>query len=109
MTLSSRPVGDDASRVHADQPLGDLQQDVHDVLDPDDRDAAGFQFEDDVDQFARLGVGQSAADLVEQQHGGIGGERARELEPLAIEQAERFGAPVGDAVMPVSASDSIVA
>ena len=44
-----------------------------------------FQFEDDVDQFVRLGVGQAAADLVEQQHGGAGRERAGEFEPLAID------------------------
>ena len=30
-------VGDDLARIHADQPLGHLQQHVHDVLDPDDR------------------------------------------------------------------------
>ena len=89
-------VGDDAPRIHADEPFGDLQQDVDDMLDPDDRDAARLNSQDDVDQFARLGVGQAAADLVEQQHRGIGGERAGEFEPLAVEEAERLGAPVGD-------------
>ena len=33
-------VRDDAAGIHADQPLGDLQQHVDDVLDPDDRDRA---------------------------------------------------------------------
>ena len=40
MTALRLAVGDDASGIHADQPLGDPQQDVDDVLDPDDRDAA---------------------------------------------------------------------
>ena len=62
-----------------------------------------LQLEDDVDELVRLGVGQSAADLVEQQHGRAGRERAGELQALAVDQAERLGAPVGDAVMPVSA------
>ena len=61
----------------------------------------------DVDEFARLAVGQAAADLVEQQHRGIGGERARQFEALAVDQAERLGAPVGDAVMPAASSESI--
>ena len=75
----------------------DLQQDVDDVLDPHDGDAAPSQLEDRADQFLRLGVGQPAADLVEQQQRRLGRQRARELQPLAVEQAERFGGPVGDA------------
>ena len=35
--LVGRAVGDDAAGVHADQALGDAQQDMDDVLDPDDR------------------------------------------------------------------------
>ncbi len=54
ITASRRAVGDDPSGVHANQALGDPQQDVHDVLDPDDRDAVAFQFENHVDEFARL-------------------------------------------------------
>ena len=96
MTLWARPVGDDAPRIHAHEALGHLKQDMHDMLDPDDRDPAGFQFENDVDEFVRLGVGQAAADLVQQQHCGAGGERAGELEPLAIDESERLRAPVGD-------------
>ena len=67
------------------------------MLDPDDGDAAALQLEDHVDEFVRLGVGQAAADLVEQQHCRAGGERARELQPFAVDQAERLGAPIGEA------------
>ena len=37
-------------------------------------------------------LGQAAGDLVEQQHARPGRERARELQPLALEQGERAGA-----------------
>ena len=60
-------------------------------------DAAPLELEDDVDQFARLGVGQAAADLVEQQRRRAGRQRAGEFEALAVDQAERLGAAVGDA------------
>ena len=72
-------------------------QHVDDVLDPDDRDAP-----------ARAPRGSSStsspasasvrprADLVEQQHAGSGRERPRQLEPLAVEQAEALGAAVGE-------------
>ncbi len=44
----------------------------------------------------RFGVSETTADLVEEQHLGVGGERASELESLAIEQAEICGSTVGD-------------
>ena len=40
-------------------------------------------------------LGQAARDLVEQQHARAGRERARKLEPLAVEQRERAGLAVG--------------
>jgi hypothetical protein len=66
------------------------------MLDPDDGEAACVQLPDGCDKFARLGVGQAAADLVEQQHRRVGAERARKFEPFAVEQAEGLGAPVGE-------------
>ena len=88
MTACGLAVGDDAAGIHADQPLGHLQEDVDDMLDPDDGDVAAAQFLDRLDEFARLRVGEAAADLVEQQHASVGGERPRQLEPLAVEQAQ---------------------
>ena len=89
-------VRDDASGVHADQSFGDAQEDMHDVFDPDEGDSGSFELENNVDEPIRLGVRQAAADLVEQQDLRVGCESARKLEPLAVDEAEGFGAPVGD-------------
>ena len=48
------------------------------------------------DQAVGFLVGEAAADLVEQQHARLGRERARKLQPLAIEQPERFRPAIGD-------------
>jgi hypothetical protein len=44
-----------------------------------------------------LGIGQAAGDLVEKEQFGIGGERASELEPFALQEAERAGGLIGAA------------
>ena len=49
---------------------------------------------DQRDQREAFVLGQAAGDLVEQEHARLGGERARELEPLAVEQRQRAGRPV---------------
>jgi hypothetical protein len=90
-------VGDDPPGIHADQPFGDLEQNVDDMLDPDNGEATRLELTNGGDKFARLAVGKAAADLVEQQNRWTGAERARQFEPLAVEQAKRFGAPIGDA------------
>ncbi len=89
-------VGDDAAGVHADQAVDDLQKHMDDMLDPDDADAAALETLDGVNEFLRFGIGQPAADLVEQDHFGLGGQRPGELEPLSVEQAERLGLAIGD-------------
>ena len=68
---------------------------MHDVLDPDDRDAAAANIPDQIDQRHAFVLGQAAGDLVEEQHARLRGERARQLEPLAVEQRERAGEAVG--------------
>ena len=68
---------------------------MDDVLDPDDGDAAIPKLGDRCHELDGLCVRQAAADLVEEEHARVGRERARELEPLAVEQAERLGGPVG--------------
>ena len=45
-TVSGFAVGDDAAAIEADQPLDHLQQNVDDVLDPDDRHAARLHLAD---------------------------------------------------------------
>ena len=66
-------------------------------------DSAAVDFPDGFDQFEAFALGQAAGDLVEQQQVGIGGKRARHLEPLAFEQGERAGERVGarDQVQPL--------
>ena len=57
-----------------------------------------------VDQVGAFALGQPAGDLVEQQQARLGGERARQLQPLALEQRQRAGAAVGGGRSPVCSS-----
>ena len=50
---------------------------------------------DRLDQLVAFALRQPAGDLVEQQQPRIGGERARHLQPLAVEQRQRAADPVG--------------
>ena len=68
---------------------------MHDVLDPDDREAAPPQSLMRATSVAHFGLGQAARHLVKQQYARIGGERAGELEPLAVEEREAAGAAIG--------------
>ncbi len=80
---------------------------MHDMLDPDDPDVAPPELADRLDQLARLAIGQAAADLVEQQQRGAGGEGSGQFEALAVEKTERLGGAVGElqhAAQAVSAS-----
>ena len=75
--------------VQHDEPVDDGNQRMHDVLDPDDRHAEPPDGADQLDQREAFVLGQAARDLVEQQHARLRRQRARELEPLAVEQRER--------------------
>ena len=68
---------------------------MHHVFDPDDGDALAAKGAHQVHQFTGLGIGQPAADLVEQQHLGAGGQRPHQLQPLAAQQAQSFCTAVG--------------
>ena len=81
--------------VQHQQPVDGGEQRVHHVLDPHDRDAAGAHGLDQRHQHAAFVLGQSAGDFVEQQHARLGRQRARQFKPLAIEQRQAAGAPVG--------------
>ncbi len=50
---------------------------------------------DQLDQRVTFALGQPAGDFIEQQHRGIGGERAGEFEPLAVEQRQTARRPIG--------------
>jgi hypothetical protein len=73
-----------------------LNQYVDDVLDPYDCDTTLVELFDDLDEFARFGIGQTAANFVEQQDLGVGRQRTRKLKALTIEQGERFGLSIGE-------------
>ena len=77
------------AEVDDEQPVGDRQQRVHHVLDPDHRHALRLDALQLVHQLARLVLGQPAGDLVEQQQLRPRGQRARQLEPLAVQQGQR--------------------
>ena len=81
--------------VQHHQPVDHGEQRMDDMLDPDDRDAGRADVLDQRDQRAAFVLGQAAGDLVEQQHARAGGERAGQLQPLAVEQREAAGAAVG--------------
>ena len=49
-----------------------------------------------LDEHMRLGFGEAAGDLVEEEKPRRGGERAGELQAFPLEQRQRAGAPVGE-------------
>src|SRR3954454_14078247 len=67
---------------------------MHDMLDPDDRDAAAMNASDQIDQRRAFMLGPAAGDLVEKKQPRLRRQRACEFEPLAIEQREPAGRPV---------------
>ena len=72
---------------------------AHDVLDQQDGDAAPrVEIAQDLHHQVDLGRAQAGHHLVEQQEARAGGERARDLEPLALRQRQRRGgmAALGD-------------
>ena len=58
------------------------------MLDPYDCDTTLVELFNDLDEFARFGIGQTAANFVEQKDLGARRERARKLKTLAIEQGK---------------------
>ena len=68
---------------------------MHDMLDPQDRDAGLADIADGGDELEALALRQAAGDLVEQQKPRRRRERARHLQPLAFEQRQRARERVG--------------
>ena len=64
------------------------------MLDPQHGDATVPQAGDRDDQGFRFSVGQAAADLVEQEHRRLSGQRPRELQALALQQSQALRSPV---------------
>src|SRR5262249_24669255 len=84
-------LADEAATVQNHQAIDERDERVNDVLDPDDRDPAAANVPDQVDQRRAFVLGQSAGHLVKQEHARLRGERARQLEPLAVEEREAAG------------------
>jgi hypothetical protein len=68
---------------------------VDHVLDPDHGHAARLDAPDERHQLGRLGLGEPARDLVEEEQRGAGGQRAAQLQALAVEESQRARPPVG--------------
>jgi hypothetical protein len=80
---SLRPPGD------RHQPIDDRQQRVDDVLDPHDGHAGRSQVLHRGDERLELGLGEPAAELVQEQDVGRGRPCPGELELLALQQRQR--------------------
>ena len=89
-------VRDDATGVHADETLYHPKQNVHDVFDPDDRQAATAQHLNCLDEAVGFFVRQPTANFVEQHHLWRGAQCSRQFQSFAIEQAQRFSLAVGE-------------
>ena len=89
-------VGDEAAEVEHGDPVAALGDDVHDVLDDHDGLDAVAQRLDDLDELEDLGLDEAGADLVHEQDARLERQRARQLEPLELQQREVLGLGLGD-------------
>ena len=78
--------------------LGEREDDLHDVFDDDDGDAALLDLAHEVDGEAHFGRGEAGQRLVEQQQLRLGGQRAGDFQAFAAGGAERAGAAVGQGI-----------
>ena len=95
VTASGGAVGDLLAEVERDDALGHRGDHPHVVLDHEEREAAAVQLADELHQPGDAALVHAAGHLVEQQHARLGGERARELEALALAGGERARVRVG--------------
>src|SRR5579863_9306750 len=68
---------------------------MHDMLDPDDRGAAGVDLFDGLHQLRAFMLGQSTRDLVEQEQLRLYGKCTRHFQPLALKQCQRARGHIG--------------
>src|SRR5262245_46431262 len=81
--------GDDLALVEDHHPVGELEDGPDQVLDEEDGDAAGADLLDEPDGAGDFGGVEARQDLVEQDHARAAGERAGQLEELALVQVQR--------------------
>ena len=89
-----RPAVDDLAVAHHRDAVGQFVDLVQPVGDVDDGDAVALEFADQVEQLAHVGVLQRLGRLVEKQNLRIGGERAGDLDDVALRQRQFGDAPV---------------
>jgi hypothetical protein len=90
--LVERAFGDLDAVVECDDAVGDALDDVHVVLDHEDRVAAFVaQLADQLRQLVRLDGVHAGRRLVQEQEAGVRGHRARDLEPPPVGVRERVG------------------
>ena len=90
--LLERPLGDLDPVVERDHAVGDALDDVHVVLDHEDRVAAlGAELLDQLRDLLRLFRVHPGGGLVEQEQARFGSGRARDLEPAAVRVGEAVG------------------
>ena len=88
-------LGDDTSLGHDDDPVGDLLNDIHVVLDEDDRLSAVAEPCDVVEKRLCKGGIHSGHRFVEHDHFGIHHECARHLKEFALSTGEAAGVFIG--------------
>ena len=84
-----------ASACQHDDAVDGRQERVHDVLDPDHRDAGYADASDERHQRFTFHFAQAACDFVEQQEFRLCGQSARQLKPFAVKQRQRVGLHIG--------------
>src|SRR5262249_15953974 len=85
LNLSRRALGDLLAVVQNGHPIGDLHDHAHVVLDQDDGEVEiGDEAAQQPHERACLALGHAGGRLVQQQELGLGGQRARQLEPPAV-------------------------
>ncbi len=89
-----RPAVDDLAVAHHRDAVGQFVDLVQPVGDIDDGDAVALEFADQLEQLAHVGVLQRLGRLVEEQNLRFGGERAGDLDDVALRQRQFGDAPV---------------
>src|SRR6476620_5445520 len=84
LDLAWQPFGDLLSEVEYRDAVAHVHHQAHVVLDEHDREAAVADLADELDEQALLGRVETGGRFVEQEHLGLGGESACDLEPPLI-------------------------
>jgi hypothetical protein len=90
-----RPLGDLAAEIEHGDAVHQSDERVDDMLDPDDGDALRAHHPQRRDQILALCLGETAGDLVQQQQGRAGRQRAGQFQAFALQQRQAAGQRIG--------------